>query len=92
MTRLNEQEANKIIFNAQVASYPSNDVPLLLKPLYEYVESVEAEVERLQAENVTLKRALELMCGVALRSVNIHPSWFTVDYFIQKAKEESENE
>lgn len=41
----------------------------------------------LKSERDTLQKALELACEVALRAVNIHPSWFTADHFIQQAKE-----
>lgn len=53
--RLTEQQAKQILLNAQMASYPNRDVPELLKPLYNYIEQVEAEAERLRAELETLK-------------------------------------
>lgn len=43
MKRLNERQAKLILLNVAIASYPNRDVLQLLKPLYDYVEQVEAE-------------------------------------------------
>ena len=56
MARLNEEQAKHIVLNAQIASYPSRDVPEILKPVYTYIEGVEAE-------NRDLRNELCLKCG-----------------------------
>ena len=58
--RMSEQEAKKVILSAQMAAYPNTDVPMILKPLYEYVETIEAEVDLLRsAQTDNYPRPLE---------------------------------
>ncbi|MDU7339307.1 MAG: hypothetical protein E7L17_14485 [Clostridium sp.] len=52
------------------------------------IAMMQIDFKRLQAEKATLERALGMMRTVAIRSKNIHPSWFTTDYFIQQAQEQ----
>lgn len=67
--------------NADFIASSRTDIPALL-----------AEVERLQAENSTLKKALELACESIAGEMPYGEANGYYEYYIKKAKEESENE
>ena len=50
MSRITEQQAKQILFNAQTIAYPNREVPEMLKPLYTYIETVELENTQLRKE------------------------------------------
>lgn len=63
MDRMSETEAKTVVFAAQMAGCPSDKIAFILKPLYEYIESSEAEIKSLRTQLRNARNELCYKCG-----------------------------